>query len=291
LWRCLRAHHEGEVVVSEANLMDQHERWQLHGTAPAAYERYLVPTMFTPWAVNLLARVALQPGARVLDVACGTGIVARLAVPQVGAAGHVTGMDRNIAMLEVAQAQTATWRPAVRWLAGDAEALPFAAATFDAVLCQQSVQFFADQARAMWEMHRVLVPGGRCALNVARSLPYNPYLRALADALEHHISPEAGAVMRAPCSLGEAETLHALLTTAGFRDIRLHVMILTIRQAAVTEFLAGQLAATPVATAVAALDAAARAALLSDICVMLQPYMDEAGLAVPYATHVAVASA
>jgi ubiquinone/menaquinone biosynthesis C-methylase UbiE len=61
--------------------MDQTERWQLRGTAPAVYERYLVPTLFTPWAVDLLARVALQPGARVLDVACGMGIVARLAAP------------------------------------------------------------------------------------------------------------------------------------------------------------------------------------------------------------------
>ena len=97
--------------------------------------------------------------------------------------------------------------------------------------------------------------------------------------------------MRTPCRLGEAEALRALLATAGFRDIRLHVMSLTIRPAAVTEFLAGQLAATPVAAAVTALDATARAALLNDICARLQLYMDETGLAVPYATHVAVASA
>lgn len=277
--------------MSKVNLMDQHQRWQLHGTAPAAYERYLVPTLFAPWAADLLARVGLQPGARVLDVACGTGIVARLAAPQVGATGHVTGIDRNAGMLDMARAQTATWRPAVRWLAGDAEALPFAAATFDAVFCQQSVQFFTAPARAVQEMRRVLVPGGRCALNVAHSLPYNPYLGALADALERHIAPEVGAVMRAPCSLGNAETLRALLVMAGFRDIRLHIMFLTIRHPAAMEFLAGQLAAAPVAAAVAALDTAARMALLSDICSALQPYTDDAGLAVPYATHVAVASA
>jgi hypothetical protein len=137
----------------------------------------------------------------------------------------------------------------------------------------------------------VLVPGGRRALNVAWSLPYNTYLCTLADALERHISPEADAVMLAPCSLGKAETLRALFTAVGFRDIRLHTMILTIRPPAVTEFLAGHLAATPVAAVVAALDAAARTALLSDICARLQPYMDETGLAVPYATNIAVASA
>jgi len=187
--------------------------------------------------------------------------------------------------------QTVTGHPAVAWLAGDAEALPFADATFDVVLCQQSVQFFADPSGAMREMRRVLAPGGRCALNVARPLQYNPYLRALADALEHHITPEAGAVMRVPCSLGDAGALRALLAVAGFRDIRLHIVIITIRHAAVTEFLAGQLAAAPVAAAVAALDAAARTALLSEIRATLQPYTDDVGLAVPYETHVAVASA
>jgi ubiquinone/menaquinone biosynthesis C-methylase UbiE len=81
--------------VSQASLMDQHERWQLRGTAPAAYERYLSPTLFILWTADLLARVALSPGARVLDVACGTGVVPCLAAPQVGAAGHVTGVERT----------------------------------------------------------------------------------------------------------------------------------------------------------------------------------------------------
>jgi hypothetical protein len=88
-------------VVSQEYLMAQHERWQLRGTAPVAYERYLVPTLFTLWAVDLLTRVALPPGARLLDLACGTGIVARLAAPRSERRNVSTGMDRNAAMLEV----------------------------------------------------------------------------------------------------------------------------------------------------------------------------------------------
>lgn len=271
--------------------MDHHERWQLRGGASEAYERYLVPTLFTPWAVDLLARVALQSRERVLDVACGTGVVSRLAAQQVGASGHVTGVDLNAEMLATARARSVQLGATVDWLEGEAGALPFADAAFDAVLCQQSAQFFSDKAGAVREMRRVLAPHGRLALNVSRALQYNPYIRALADALERHVSPEAGTAMRAPCSFGDAEALRALLTEAQLRDIHIHIVIFTIRHPSPAEFIAGQLAATPVASAIAALDVRARTALLNDIRATLRPYTDDEGLAVPYEIHVAVASA
>jgi ubiquinone/menaquinone biosynthesis C-methylase UbiE len=79
--------------------MSQQERWQVSGNASEAYERYLVPTMFTPWAHDLIARAALRSGEHVIDVACGTGIVARLAAAVVGSAGHVVGVDLNAGMI------------------------------------------------------------------------------------------------------------------------------------------------------------------------------------------------
>jgi hypothetical protein len=140
-------------------------------------------------------------------------------------------------------------------------------------------------------MKRVLTPGGRFALNVSRTLQYNPYIRTLADALERHVDPEAGTAMRAPCDFGDAEVLRGLLTRAAWRDIRIHIVILTIRHPSLTAFILGQLAATPVAARIAALDANARTALLDDICTALWPYTDDEGLAVPYEIHVAVAYA
>lgn len=271
--------------------MDLPERWQLSGNGAEAYERYLVPALFTPWAIDLLARVALQPRERVLDVACGTGIVARLAAQQVGASGRVTGVDYNTGMLTEARTQAVKLGAIVDWLEGDVGALPFGAATFDVVLCQQSLQFFSDQARAVQEVKRVLTPGGRFALNVSRALQYNPYIRVLADALERHVGPEAGSAMRAPCGFGDAEVLRGLLTRAKLRDIRIHIVILTIRHPSLTTFISGQLAATPIAARVAALDVNARNALLDDIRAALGPYTDDEGLAVPYEIHVAVACA
>lgn len=271
--------------------MTLHERWQLSSNGSGAYERYLVPALFTPWAIDLLARVALQPRDRVLDVACGTGIVARLAAQQVGASGDVTGIDLNAEMLREARTQSARLGAKVGWVEGHVETLPFRDATFDVVLCQQSIQFFSDQTRAIQEMKRVLAPGGRFALNVSRALQYNPYIRALADALQRHVGPEAGTAMRAPCGFGDAEALRGLLARAVWRDIRIHIVILTIRHPSLTAFIAGQLAATPVADRIAALDTSARTALLDDIRTALRPYTDDEGLAVPYEIHVAVAHA
>ena len=271
--------------------MDQREQWQLSDHGPKAYERYLVPSLFTPWAIDLLARVAVKPQERVLDVACGTGIVARLAAQQVGALGRVTGVDLNAEMLKEAHTQAARLGAAAHWAQGDVDALPFETGVFDVVLCQQSLQFFSDQARAAQEIKRVLTPDGRVALNVSRPLEHNPYIRALADALERHVGPEAGAAMQAPCGFGEAEVLRELLRQADFHDIRIHIVILTIRHPSVAEFISGQLTATPMAASIAALSGDGRAALHDDICASLRPYTDDEGLAVPYELYVAVAQA
>lgn len=269
--------------------MSQQEQWQISGNAPESYERYLVPTLFTPWATDLVERIALHPGERVLDVACGTGIVARLAAHHVRPGGTVTGLDLNPGML--AMARTLPQPPDVQmaWREGSAVDLPFAHAAFHVVLCQQGLQFFPDRLAALREMHRVLVPGGRLALSVWRPLQYCPYITALGNALERHVSAEVAAGMRTVCALGDAEVLRALLVQAGFREVRLRIAILVMRFASVEAFIPGQFAAAPFAGAVAALDAAARTALLEDVRVALQPYTDDEGVAVPNEAHIAIA--
>src|SRR5262249_918769 len=149
--------------------------------------------------------------------------------------------------IETARAQTPTAGAPVEWREGDAHGLPCADATFDVVCCQQGVQFFPEKAQALREMHRVLAPGGRLLLSVWRALPYNPYHRALADAMERHVGAAAGHGSRAPCGFGDMEALRALLTATGFRDVHISIVILTLRHPAPAEFLAGQLAATPLA--------------------------------------------
>jgi ubiquinone/menaquinone biosynthesis C-methylase UbiE len=156
--------------------MSEQERWQLRGKAPEVYERHLVPAIFGSWAPLLIEQAALRPGQRVLDVACGTGVVARLAAPEVGPTGQLVGLDLNRGMLEVARSlpppmgAPVDWREGdagALWREGDAGALPFANAFFDIVFCQLGLQYFPDPRQAVREMHRVLKSSGHHVALVA----------------------------------------------------------------------------------------------------------------------------
>jgi ubiquinone/menaquinone biosynthesis C-methylase UbiE len=166
------------------------------GIAAEIYERGLVPAIFAPWAPLLIEQAALQPGDRVLDVACGDGVVARLAARQVGPTGQIIGLDINAVMLAVGRSLPPIPGVSLEWQEGNAIALPFADASFDTLLCQQGLQFFTDRLAAIREIRRVLVPGGRLSLNVWRALERNLGQAALVEALEHHLGPAAASIMR-----------------------------------------------------------------------------------------------
>ena len=110
------------------------------------YEHYFVPAMFLPWATILLRHAAHQARERVLDLGCGTGIVARQVDPLVGTEGQVVVLDMNKAMLDVARALPAPPGATIRRHEGNAMALPFPEGAFDVVLCQHGLQFFPDRA-------------------------------------------------------------------------------------------------------------------------------------------------
>ncbi len=185
--------------------------------AAQAYNDYLVPSMFRPWARVLLDHAALRPGERVLDLACGSGVVAREAAGRVGVHGQVTALDINPAMLAVARTHPAApGTPDIEWIQGSALALPFAEASFDVVLCQQGFQFFPDRALASAELRRVLVPGGRALLLVSQAIRRNP----LYDHLNRAMLARTGIpAYAAPFVLGEAGQLETLLRDADFGQV------------------------------------------------------------------------
>jgi ubiquinone/menaquinone biosynthesis C-methylase UbiE len=276
-------------------MMSQHDHWQqVSDNAAELYERYLVPSLFAPWAASLVEQAALQQGQRVLDVACGTGVVSRLAAPQVGAAGRVVGLDLTPGMLAVARTLSSPVGALIEWQEGSAEALPFPDASFDVVLCQQGLQFFPDRMVALREMRRVLVPGGKLVLSVWRALQHNLFFATLADALARHVSPEVAAASGAPFTLGEAEELRMLVTGAGFADVRVRIAMRLVRwpqsdDAILVPINLFRVLTAPAGSTVAALNDVTRTALLRDIRTALQSYTDDEGLAVPSETHVVVA--
>ena len=128
------------------------------GAAPDNYERYFVPAVAAPLAGDLVDAASLTPGQRVLDLACGTGVIARLAAERLGTA-TVEAADVNPGMIDVARSIQAS--PAISWHRASAEALPFPDRVFDAVLCQMGLQFFSDKLLALCEARRVLRARGR----------------------------------------------------------------------------------------------------------------------------------
>jgi SAM-dependent methyltransferase len=262
-------------------------QWQVAGVAPEVYERELVPAVFGPWAPLVVALADLEPGERVLDLACGTGVVARIAAEKVGEDGVVVAADLNPGMLAVARSLPAPAGATIEWREADAGALPFAGEAFDAVLCQLGLQFFDDRAAALREMYRVLRPGGRVVVMVWRPIGRSPGFGALAEALERHIGPDAASIMRAPFSLGDVEELTSLLAVAGFEGLDLRAETGAVRFASVAQLVASYVAGSPLAVPVAAAPEEARDALLADVASKLEPFVGSAGLKFPIEAYLA----
>jgi SAM-dependent methyltransferase len=171
--------------------------------AATAYEEFFVPALFQERAPRVVAAAQLQPGQRVLDVACGTGVLAREAAACVGAAGAVVGLDPNPGMLTVAR-----WlAPGVEWWEGTAEALPYPDRFFDAVVSQFGLMFFTDRRQALREMLRALVPGGHLAVAVWDSLANTPAYAAEVAVIERLAGQRAADALRAPFVLGDQQEL------------------------------------------------------------------------------------
>lgn len=180
---------------------------------PEMYELALVPTLFRPWAEDLVRLVDIKPTDAVLDVACGTGIVARLAKERTGPTGRIIGIDVNPAMIDVARNRA----PDIEWRVGDAASLPVTEnGGFNVVVCQQGLQFFPDRRAALAEIRRVLAPGGRLALSTWRSDEEMPVLRALRAIAERHV----GTVSDRRHSFSDGEELRRILINAGFSDVQ-----------------------------------------------------------------------
>jgi ubiquinone/menaquinone biosynthesis C-methylase UbiE len=276
----------------ESTMTDQGQ-WQIAGNAAETYERALVPAVFAPWAPLVVALADPRPGERVLDVACGTGVVARLAAQRVGSTGKVTGLDLNPRMLALA-ASILPPDPAasaqIVWQEASATSMPLPDAAFDVVFCQLGLQFFPDRPAAVREMYRVLVSGGRLGIMVWQRIDDSPGFAALAAALARHVSTEAAGIMRAPFALAEAEPLHALLAAEGFRDIAIRSVAGSVRFPSVSQFVQDYVRGSPLSGHVANVSDATRTALVGEMSSALVSYVAEGALTFPIKAHLASAN-
>jgi len=249
------------------------------------YERHIVPAIFATWVPSLLDFAALRPGERVLDLACGTGVVAREAASRVGASGHVVGLDINGGMLARARATSA----AVEWCEGNAMDLQFAVGAFDVVVCQQGLQFFPDESKALREAQRVLVPGGRLAAAVWCGIESSPGHHALALGLERHVGAEAAKQMYAVFRLGDSQALQMSLERAGFHDVRLRRERNVARFPSPDLFARWMVAGSVLGRTGVQLRDESLSAMIREVDEALQPYVAPDGLAFPMEAHLVMA--
>jgi ubiquinone/menaquinone biosynthesis C-methylase UbiE len=233
------------------------------GSAPENYERFFVPAIGGPLASELVRTAALRPGEHVLDVACGTGAVARLAAERVGPAGTVAGADVNPGMLAVARAATAgsTPRP-IQWYETAAEAMPFPNAAYDVVFCQLALQFFADKGAALREIHRVLAPRGRAYVSVPAP---TAFFEVFERAVTRYLGAETGAFVRQVFSLNDPGELQRLCQDAGFRAVDVQTAIRQLRLTTARDFMWQYVYSTPLAGLIGELDEKAREAFEHDV--------------------------
>ena len=245
------------------------------GPGPESYERYFVPAIGGPLAIDLVAEAALKPGERVLDVACGTGVVARLAAERVGARGSVAALDLNAAMLDVARTVKAPAEPPIRWYESTAESMPLPDGAFDVVLCQLGLQFIPDKAVALREMHRVTAKGGRVLANVPAP---SRFFGVLDDAFARRI-PAASEFVRAVFSLHDPDEIERLFRDAGFRDVHVKRYTKPLRLPAPRDFLWQYVQSTPMAAQIAGADHALLESLEREVVERWQPWVANGGLA------------
>jgi SAM-dependent methyltransferase len=238
------------------------------GTAAECYERYFVPVIGRPAAQGLLAIADPRAGERVLDVACGTGIVARLAAEAVGPEGAVAGVDIAPDMIDVARAAPAPAAPAIDWRVGDATSLPFPDGGFDLATCQMGLMFMPERAAAVAEMRRVLASGGRLVITTPGRI--QPLFEAMAQAIGTHIDPALGGFVRAVFSMDDPDVHGDLLRDAGLSHVASREITAQLVLPAPIDFLWQYINLTPLGPAVGRASDAAKRAMEQEVVAALQ---------------------
>lgn len=189
--------------------MGENETGQVSAESARIYEEFYLPSLFAEWPPRVIEAAQIQRGQRVVDVACGTGVLACAVAERVGQQGSTVGVDINAGMLAVAREKT----PKIKWLQAPAEVLPLADNSCDAAVSQFGLMYFEDQEGALSEMMRVLRPGGNLAVVVWDKLENSPGY-AIEDQLFQRLLGDEFAD-ESPYSLGDREVLQRLFASAG----------------------------------------------------------------------------
>ena len=223
--------------------MAEPERWQVSTDAAEVYESCFVPAIFGAWAGPVADAAGIRAGDKVLDVGCGTGVLAREALRRVGHEGQVVGVDLNEGMLAVAERT----EPTIAWRSGDAASLPFEDASFDVVVSQFALMYFPDRVASLGEMWRALAPGGRLAVAAWASIEHARGYEILVELADRQCGRAAADVLAAPFVLGDRAELAKLVESSGISGATVTLHEGSIRFPSVQEFVRIEVKGSPLA--------------------------------------------
>ena len=196
--------------------MGDNQTGQVSTGAAKIYEEFYLPALFEEWPARVIGATQIQAGDRVLDVACGTGVLAISIAAFIGSNDSVVGIDINDGMLSIAKSKA----PEIEWRNAPAESLPFEEASFNCALSQFGLMYFSNQEMALREMMRVLLPGGQLAIVVWDMLENNPGLAAEEQLWQQTFGEEEAD--DTPYSLGDKKVLLKLFEDSGLSDVEIN---------------------------------------------------------------------
>lgn len=255
--------------------------FQLARHQAIAYESFT--RLFMEGSARLLAEGALiRSGDAVLDLACGTGLVAHHAAALVPPDGRVVGADINPAMLEIARSRI---DDGVEWVESSCDDLPFDDDTFTHVICQQGFQFFPDAVAAMCETLRLLRPGGVLIATVWATPGQNPYIENQLELLAE-LDPSVAASVQGATPANADEFLASSARTAGFGEIEVTMLEHDVHIADFAPWFLAQTGGTPWGPTLAALSDARRRELTSAMASRIEPHASpDGGHRIPFRSH------
>ena len=272
------SHRRTPSYVPVMGTAETSETFQIPLEVAETYERDFVPALFAEWAPVTLDAVALREGDRLLDAACGTGIVARTARATWGERVAVTGLDLNQAMLTVAQRADST----IEWIESDVGAMPVDDDSYDAATCQMAFMFFPDRRAALSEMARVVRPDGRLAVLVPAHLEAQDAYGPFVDVAVSHTGDDARSMLSTYWNCGDIEAFTALADAAGWADPDATTPVGVAHFASIEHFVDTELDATPLGERVSD---EARAEIVNDLRPELSQYLIDGRLTLPFACH------
>jgi ubiquinone/menaquinone biosynthesis C-methylase UbiE len=253
---------------------------QFAGSIPAAYDRYLGPILFQPYAEDLAARLTLDANGSVLELACGTGILTRVLRDRLPASTRLVATDLNEPMFRNA-AQKFRQNEAVEWKQADAASLPFGDATFDAVVCQFGIMFVPDKEFGAREAHRVLKPGGVFLFNVWDSMEHNDLGRIAHETISSFFKKDPPTFYQVPFGYHDHAEITRTLKDAGFRDVRLDVVAKVGIANRAEDVAYGLVHGNPVAVAITERDLSLLPVITAAVASALKKHFGEATLRAP----------